>query len=1086
MERIKKATPNTSQTSLDFEAVKWPEHTSFPLNKKVGNATVEDVIYTDIETSTNYLIITGFTSLSNLVDYFGSNEFAKLKTIRILIGFEPNIRGRRKYQTVKLDKEIKEYWLKKGLSIMSGGAVMKLIQKIDTGLIIFRYRDKQHAKLYVGDDFVVLGSSNFSKTGLTIQEEANIRVGRINEHEYTQYNSIKKIAENYFEEAHEYNDKIKELLKELIQHTDWEEALARAIAELLDGEWLAEYREILDKLKSSNLWPTQWKGLAQAVSILQSQYNVLLADPTGAGKTKLSTSLILALKHWLYQVGKNYSTSSLVICPPLVVSKWEEEFRSLKKLNSSQLSMGLLSNAGGPNKKKVKESLEIAKILTVDEAHNYLSENSNRTRLIKGNRAEYKILVTATPISKKVEDLLRLIDLLDLDNLSDGDFKSYEDLIRNPQLRNQEQHIRKLRKFISQFMVRRTKKSLNAEIDKEPEMYKNKLNKTCKFPSQVERTYDTEETSGDLEIVMEISNLVSRLQGVTYLTTFHKPSFEMTNEESIRGYIDKRLSAAKALSIYIIRSALRSSHVALVEHIEGTEEAMRIFKFKGKTTSTGNKIKILQDLIATGKLPSRNKLFKDEYFPSWLINNKEYIDACSSDLKIYEDVSKLAKRLSGKRELGKVKQLEQIARKHKFILAFDSTVITLHYLRHLFSNQYPKQNVLVASGSDSDKESRKVMDTFNITSGSNVKTIALCSDKMSESIDLQRASCVMLLDMPSVLRIVEQRIGRADRMDSVHEAIDIYWPKDSEEFSLKADRRLVQTNAWVDQIYGSNFNVPEELRERHFENVENISSIIQEYKDFIDKDESWKGLTDSFQPIIELKEGDNPLIRKETYEAYKGVQASVRTRVSFVGNDKNWCFIALRGEKNRSPKWYFIDDEDTIHTEFSDVCAQLRIHLTKKSKGLEWNDAALKRYIVYFKVKERALLPPKKKRALDVAKYILERSLRRREINIVTKRIIQSHLELLKPHNQFAIDYEWLADEWISILQPYLNEKRDNLRRKRTVINLSSLKSEYKKIDFSADIFAAILENAPTTDDIDSKIASCIIGIAERKKGSVN
>jgi superfamily II DNA or RNA helicase len=1077
MKRAKKLVTDTSQTSFDFEAVKWPDHESFPLNKKKGNATVEDVIYRDIEDSINYLIITGFTSLSNLVDYFGSREFEKLQTTRILIGFEPNIRGRRKYQPVKLDKEIKEYWLRKGLSIMAGGAVMRLIQKIEEGRITFRYRDKLHAKLYVGDEYAVLGSSNFSKNGLTTQEEANFRVGKAINLE--QYKSIQKIAENYFDEAFDYNEKIKELLKNLIQQTDWEEALARAIAELLEGEWLAEYREILDKLKSSNLWPTQWKGLAQAVSILQSQYNVLLADPTGAGKTKLSTSLILALKHWLYQIGKNYSTSSLVICPPLVVSKWEEEFRSLKKLNTSQISMGLLSNAGGQNKKKVKESLEIVKILTVDEAHNYLSVNSNRTRLIKSNRAEYKILVTATPISKKVEDLLRLIELLDLDNLSDEDFKNYEDLIRKPQLRNQEQHIRKLRKFISQFTVRRTKKFLNAEIDKEPDSYRNKLNKTCKFPRQVEQTYDTKEAPEDIEIVRKINNLASDLHGVTYLTTFHRPNFEMTNEESIKGYIGKRLSAAKALSVYMIRSALRSSHVALVEHIEGTQVAMDLFRFKGKTTATGNKIKNIQELIAKGKVPVRNKMFKDEYFPAWFIDKKAYLKVCNDDLQIYEDISKLAKQLSGKRELGKVEELIRISKTHNFILAFDSTVITLHYLRHLFSQKKPKQNVLVASGSESDKESRKVMDTFNLTSVSNEKTIALCSDKMSESIDLQKASCVTLLDLPSVLRIVEQRIGRADRMDSLHEAIDIYWPKDSEEFSLKADRRLVQTNAWVDQIYGSNFNVPEELRERHFESVDDISSIIQEYKDFIDKDESWKGLTDSFQPIIELKEGDNPLIREETYETYKDVHASVRTRVSFVGNDKNWCFIALRGEKNRSPKWYFIDDENAIHTEFSDVCALLRKHISKESKGLKWNDAVLKKYISYFKEKERALLPPKKKRALDVAEHILERSLKHSDVDITTRWIIKAHLELLQSSSQFAVDYELLADEWITILQPYLNEKRENLKRKRTVINLYSLKGDYRKIDFTAEVFAAMLENAPITEDIDSKIASCIIGIAE-------
>lgn len=1075
----KKNAPNNSlQTSFDFEAINWPAHESFPLNRKGGVATLEDVIYKDIQNSTDYLIVTGFTSLSNLVDYFGSTEFEMLQRTRILIGFEPNIRGRRKYETVKLEREIKEYWLKKGLSIMSGGAVMKLIQKIDEGVVEFRYRDKLHAKLYVGDEFAVLGSSNFSKNGLTTQEEANIRVERAKPDEENQYIAIQQIAENYFNEASSYNDKIKELLTDLIQQIDWEEALARAIAELLEGEWLHEYREILEKLQSANLWPTQWKGLAQAVSILQSQSNVLIADPTGAGKTKLSTSLVLALKHWLYQVGRNYNTSSLVICPPLVVSKWEEEFRSLRKLNSSQLSMGLLSNSGGRNKKRVEESLDIAKILTIDEAHNYLSVTSNRTKIIKSNRAEYKILVTATPISKKIEDLLRLIELLDLDNLSDEDFKNYIELISKPYSRNQEQDIQKLRSFISKFTVRRTKKALNGEILKSPEEYKNKLDRTCKFPNQLEQTYQTAETDEDKTIVQRINELAASIKGITYLTSFKKPVFEITQEESIRGYIQKRISAGRALSIYMIRSALRSSRVALVEHIEGTQEAMKLFGFKGKTKHTGNKLSTIQSIIEQNKIPRKYKEFKNEYFPDWLLDKDKYLKACRDDLRIYKEISELAKQLSEKRELGKVETLLGISKKHDYILAFDSTVITLYYLKSLFTKHYPDKKVLVASGSESDKDSRKVMDAFNLMSESEDKIIALCSDKMSESIDLQKASCVMLLDLPSVLRIVEQRIGRADRMDSLHEEIEIYWPDDSEEFSLKADKRIVQTNEWVDQIYGSNFNVPEDLKHKHFAKTNSTSDMMSEFKDFIDKDESWTGVTDSFQPIIDLKEGKNSIISEETYEMYKGVQSSVRTRVSFLGSDKNWCFIALRGDKNRSPKWYFIDHKDEIHIDFPDICNQLRIHIDKKSKGLNWNDNALKKYITYFKQKEKELLPPKKKRALEVAQVILEKSLKRQDIEISTKRTIQQLYDLFKTNNQFTVDYELLADEWISILQPHLNEKKAAAVRKKSILNLSSLKNDYRKFDFSDEVFTKMLENAPITDDIDSKIASCIIGVA--------
>jgi SNF2 family DNA or RNA helicase len=1082
MRKAKNTDTSNLQIPLNFDAARWPEHARFPLNKKVGNNTLEELIYQDIEASNRYLVVTGFTSLSNLVDYFGSAGFERLEQVRILIGFEPNIRGRRKYQTVKLDKEIKEYWLKKGLSIMSGGAVMRLIQKIDEGIVEFKYRDKLHAKIYVGDAHAVLGSSNFSKNGLTTQEEANIRVHCETTNEQAQYEAIKLIAESYYDEAYPYSDKIKELLQNLIQQTSWEEALARAIAELLEGEWLSEYKDILEKLKSTSLWPTQWKGLAQAVSILQRQSNVLIADPTGAGKTKLSTSLVLALKHWLYQLGKNYSTDSLVICPPLVVEKWRDEFRSLKKIDTAQISRGLLSNSHLKNKKMVQDYLDIARILTIDEAHNYLSATSQRTKRIKSNNADYKILVTATPISKKIEDLLRLIDLLDPDNLSDENFKSYSELVSKPQMHHQPTHIEQLRNFISQFTVRRTKKALNAEIDKEPEHYKNKLGKTCRFPKQIERIYNTKETEEDIELAAKINNLASGIKGVTYLGVFNKPKFEITNEESIKSYIDKRIISARALSIYMIRSALRSSNVALVEHIEGTEAAMAFFRFKGKTHETGNKLQTLEDIINSGSMPKKYKLFQDKFFPTWLTNKEQYLQTCRKDLEVYSQINELAKKFSGKREQGKVEELVRISKKHNYVLAFDSTVISLYYLNHIFSQKHPGKTILVASGSEQDKDSRKVIETFNLTSESNNKSIALCSDKMSESIDLQKASAVVLLDMPSVLRVVEQRIGRADRMDSLHEEIEIYWPKDSEVFSLKADRRLVQTNELVQQIYGTNFNVPEELKEKLFENVESVLEIIEEYKDFVDKDDSWSGVTDSFQPIIELKEGKGPLIDKETYENYKGVESSVRTRVSFLESDKDWCFIALRGEKGRSPKWYFIDGENNIQTEFPGVCKQLRKHIQKKSTEVKWSDQALNKYVSLFKEKEIELLPYKKRRAIEVARFILEKNAKRKDISLQAKEVIESLLQLVNPNNQFGVDYELLADEWIVLLQPYLNEKREAVRRKKTVLNLSSLKQDYKKFDFSDNRFAQMLNNAPVTEDIDSKIASCIIGVASNER----
>lgn len=64
---------------------------------------------------------------------------------------------------------------------------------------------------------------------------------------------------------------------------------------------------------------------------------------------------------------------------------------------------------------------------------------------------------------------------------------------------------------------------------------------------------------------------------------------------------------------------------------------------------------------------------------------------------------------------------------------------------------------------------------------SSERIFALCSDAMHEGINLQGASVIVHFDMPTTLRIAEQRVGRVDRMDSPYERIA----------SLVAGRQLV-------------------------------------------------------------------------------------------------------------------------------------------------------------------------------------------------------------------------------------------------------------------------------------------------------
>ncbi|MCZ7140631.1 DEAD/DEAH box helicase family protein, partial [Salmonella enterica subsp. enterica] len=75
----------------------------------------------------------------------------------------------------------------------------------------------------------------------------------------------------------------------------WQEALARACSELLEGQWAKHYIEQHIDLGDTKLWPSQEQGIAQALWILENVGSVLVADPTGSGKTRMGAHLLRAL-----------------------------------------------------------------------------------------------------------------------------------------------------------------------------------------------------------------------------------------------------------------------------------------------------------------------------------------------------------------------------------------------------------------------------------------------------------------------------------------------------------------------------------------------------------------------------------------------------------------------------------------------------------------------------------------------------------------------------------------------------------------------------------------------------------------------
>jgi Helicase conserved C-terminal domain len=525
---------------------------------------------------------------------------------------------------------------------------------------------------------------------------------------------------------------------------------------------------------------------------------------------------------------------------------------------------------------------------------------------------------------------------------------------------------------------------------------------------------------------------------------------------------------------------MRSSKAALLEHLKGTDAALEEYKFKSSKEKSGNMIATIAKISEA--LP-KNQLKK--VCPEWLTDIDSYQRACREEVAIYEQIAKLSINLSFSRELKKISELLKLFKQHALVLAFDSTVLTLDFLNNLIRRDYPDIGIehYVVTGTSSKTTVTNILKNFDLGSSSK-NILALCSDSMAEGVNLQQASALMFLDMPSVLRIAEQRIGRIDRLDSPHTKVKIYWPLDSAEFALRSDQRLIKTSFDTESLIGSNFTIPDEIMGQHFEDVIHPDQMIQAITENKDQEYLWAGVQDAFTSVHKLYEGENPLIDIKTYETWKDVDVSVKVKLSIARSQRPWIFLAVKGTKAISPRWYFIDADKKISVELSEVCTQLRHYLTNiEHWELEWSDTVqqeLDRYIKLLLDNEINMLPSKRKRAIEVAKFILGKQLKQAAKDLFRRKLIRQVLEMFEPsivNEEYNIDYYHFSQQWLDIFTPILAEKKRQQKKKdKKVLSLLDLKSD-KSIELTNVQLQKILNEAPLIINMWNRVASCIIGL---------
>ncbi|CAB4790884.1 unannotated protein [freshwater metagenome] len=390
------------------------------------------------ELAHSFDIATGYFEVSALTSLDG--EWQKLKKIRILMGDEVSARTKqaildalRRRAAQQLDEGLEDD--KSANPFLNG--VSTVIEAIKEGRIECRVynRGKFHAKAYithgkfdvVGSQALV-GSSNFTRPGLTQNVELNIKIESSSE-----VAQLQDWYESYWNDAVDVSD---DILRVIQRHTAaftpfdvWARALHEMFSDIepTASDWEQHHSTmfpILDRYQQEAYWAM--------VNIARQHGGAFLCDGVGLGKTFVGLMLIERLVR--------HEKKNVVLFAPKSTKEgvWEPELKRYLSALGGGLDFSSvtvfshtdLTREGGFPERFARVAA-LADAVVIDEAHHFrnpgrapkddwadLSRYHRLAKIIKGpdGRPKPVYMLTATPINNSLHDFRHLIELFADDN----------------------------------------------------------------------------------------------------------------------------------------------------------------------------------------------------------------------------------------------------------------------------------------------------------------------------------------------------------------------------------------------------------------------------------------------------------------------------------------------------------------------------------------------------------------------------------------------------------------------------------------------------------------------------------------------
>lgn len=373
-----------------------------------------------MDIATGYLEIGGLLALDS--------EWQKLDKIRIILGNEVTKRTKNvidaavKSMIGTLNNSVDEEQESNEFLI----GVPSIVNAMKTGKIECRVYDKSkfHAKAYITyfteeyrnqfieamnipSGYALVGSSNFTKAGLTQNIELDVQVK----------DDIEQL-QDWFDEKWEQGEDITDAMLKVIENhckdfTPYEVYL-RSMYEYFKSreETISEWENHESKIYKG-LSQYQKDGYNSLIEIANQYSGAFLCDGVGLGKTYVGMMLIERF------VKKERKNVVLIVPASARISVWEttikkcipeilEGFYPFKIINHTDLLLEKNDNL-------MSQIAEQAEIVVIDEAHHFRNRSSNRYRklfdmMMQGPKKQM-FMLTATPINNSFLDLQHLIEL---------------------------------------------------------------------------------------------------------------------------------------------------------------------------------------------------------------------------------------------------------------------------------------------------------------------------------------------------------------------------------------------------------------------------------------------------------------------------------------------------------------------------------------------------------------------------------------------------------------------------------------------------------------------------------------------------